>query len=155
MEKISKENVNKGRVRLLVAALRSGLYTQGRNRLHLITTDPVTRKVTDTWCCLGVGADVARRFGVEFESVTTGDGPDASIDGISERMGGTILFMPKIVMQWYGFDSGNPLLEGPDCHYSASGMNDEGYYEIDGTHHVATFEDIASAFERTYLKEDQ
>lgn len=145
--------INKGRIGLLVAALRSGLYEQGRQRLHLISHDEETGTDKHTWCCLGVAADVARRFGLEFSTelrnLTWEDGLQC------ELMGDTSVFMPPSVQQWYGIEHDNPRLKLEDGRLIlAAAMNDNGWADENGVIHEATFEDVADAFERAYLKED-
>lgn len=143
--------INKGRVGLLVAALRSGEYEKGKQRLHLIDHDEATGTEKHTWCCLGVASDVARRFGLEFSS----DQSDLSWGGKCEVMGGTSVFMPESVMKWYGFEYDNPRLTLEDGRVTLSAaVNDNGWPKEDDTLAEADFAFIADAFERTYLKGD-
>src|SRR5712664_1388445 len=93
---------NKGQVGLLVAALRSGLYEKGRRKLHRVEEVDGTEK--HTWCCLGVGSDVALRFGLE--GVERRMSPWTQ----SEMFNGNDSYMCREVMDWYGFEKGSPWL---------------------------------------------
>lgn len=145
--------VNKGRVGLLVAALESGEYEQGKMALHIKDSEG-----KDTWCCLGVGADVARRFGLdltsEFEPLFGGD-----ISARREIIGGNPSYMCAQVADWFGFDSENPALKTPEGETaSAAEWNDgnvlTGNFDGDGKAESipSTFADIAAGFRRTYLE---
>ena len=131
--------VNKGRVRLLVAAPQSGLYEKGVGRLHK-TAAPDQE---EGWCCLGVASDVAAKFGLEL------DRKPAPYD--CESFDGEASYLPRSVMEWYGFESNNPVLRTPDREISASTVNDTGY-QVVGGHREASFKDIARFFKDTYLK---
>ncbi len=134
--------VNKGRVGLLVAALRSGLYVQGIGKLHHIGREPVSGKQTDTWCCLGVATDVARRFGVEMST---------EVSCSSEYFDGAVSVMPAVAANWYGLDANPQLaLKNGDAH-SAMNVNDLP----NSFGNESTFEGIAQAFERTYLQPEE
>lgn len=151
--------VDKGRVGLLVAALESGEYKQGKLALHRQDSDG-----TERWCCLGVGADVARRFGLEVSS--TFEAMYGYGDGVinnREVIGGDASYMCQEVADWYGFESKNPVLEIPDGEetrrVSASEWNDgnvlSGSFDSNGHPESVphSFADIAEGFRRTYLQE--
>lgn len=138
--------LNKERVRLLVEALRSGKYHQGNSALEFTDNAGVVRN-----CCLGVGCRVALENGLE---ITTGESNDFVFLG--ERKfpktrfygpgeWGDSNYMPESVREWFGFASSDPLVSTPDDGLSASEANDDK---------ELSFEEIADAFERTYLRED-
>lgn len=56
--------VNKANMRLVVAALRSGKYPQGRGALKQLTIDGTVLG----YCCLGVMCEVAAEHGVAIET---------------------------------------------------------------------------------------
>lgn len=122
---------NRERVGLLVTALRSGDYEQGRGMLHNIPAN--------TWCCLGVACDVARRNGLDLKSENAHG---------SERFEGNGSDLPWMVRDWYEFSDSNPLLSLRDglCATAVS-LNDA----TDRFGEESEFEGIADAFERTYL----
>lgn len=139
MTGIDTDGISKGRVRLLVAALRSGLYAKGPGTLHKYNA-ATAGPFSGTWCCLGVAGDVARRFGL-----TVGEGTENWGAALCEKIDGSSAYMGENVMAWYGFRHENPVLVMPDGQYrTASDWND-----TDGT----TFADIAAGFERTYLQD--
>lgn len=136
-EKIS-DGISKGRVGLLVAALRSGLYAKGPGTLHKYNAE-APGPFSGTWCCLGVAGDVARRFGL-----TVSEGTENWGSARCEKIDGSSAYMGENVANWYGFSGENPVLIKPDgMAIAASDWND-----MDAT----TFEDIAQGFERTYLQ---
>lgn len=128
--------VNKERVKLLVDALRSGEYEQGRGAL---------RTQGDTYCCIGVGCEVARRNGLDanwtLAEVRRGlsvVNPEWQFDGSGSAFGGA-------VSDWYGFDLRNPFLD-PHRNVTMIAAND-GYNW--------TFEQIADAVEATFLGNEE
>lgn len=136
---------NTENMRTFVAALRSGEFQQGRNKLEKNVDGVVVH------CCLGVACRVALANGVEMEITSK---PDAFTRDAITSFHGNSSFMPPKVSQWLGLaGSGsdydktgwpeNPALVAEDgVEYSASVLNDERLY---------TFDQIADAFERTYL----
>jgi hypothetical protein len=129
--------VNKDRVRLFVAALRSGEYEQGRGALQRALPFGEQR-----FCCLGVACEVAIREGVPV-TVTSmmGDGHKGYI-----QYDNTGSWLPASVQGWYGFDASQPYV-----------LDDAGEWvgviELnDGL--CKKFPYIADAFERTYLEGD-
>lgn len=133
--------INIPRLRLGIAALRSGLYSQCKGRLHQISE----HGDNEGWCCLGVLTDVAVKLGgIQLARVTI---PDRNYPGyLQEEFGMEHSFLPPQVMQFYGLPYGNPLLlvPGPDGHVpvSATMLNDT---------YDALFDQIADAFEYTYI----
>jgi len=128
-------DVNKGRIRLLVAALRSGLYVKGTGFLH---RDPYTPQGSGAfpgfWCCLGVAADVAHRFGLPVIR---------EVLGRCEYIGGSSGYLSASVRDWYGFATRDPeLLQADGARILASEWNDQP---------DSTLEEIADGFERTFL----
>jgi hypothetical protein len=112
----------KERLRLWVAALRSGEYKQGRNRLRL--EDPVTGEIT--WCCLGVACDVAEKNGApvqlhEVPNVFTNprDKELLSYSYTSSTLSTLSLpsivsetSLPRVVQQWFGLFRSDPVVRG-------------------------------------------
>lgn len=135
--------VNKGRVRLLVAALRSGLYEKTRGKLHRMAGN----HTEEGWCCLGVASDVAHKFGLPVDRAAAEFSQCESFDEDSS-------YMPRSVMEWYGFDSNNPLLRLPDGRtLAASTLNDSGYVpEGESEYTEVSLNDIGRFFKDTYLK---
>jgi hypothetical protein len=86
----------KGRIRLLVEALRSGQYKQGKQRLHRVSGGQ------HTWCCLGVACDVAIRNGLQVEV--------RSVDEDAIWYDGHSMYLPESVRLWYGFNRRNPIM---------------------------------------------
>ena len=131
--------VNRGRVRLLVAALRSGEYKKGRGKLHQTGTE-------EGWCCLGVASDVAHKFGLPVVR--------AESDYGCESFDGEASYLPQSVMDWYGFDSSNPRLRVPGGETNASTVNDSGYVAVgdSGYTQQVSLDEIGRFFRDTYLK---
>lgn len=135
--------VNKENMRLFIEALRSGEYRQVINNL--------ARKVDDEWrhCCLGVACEVALKHGVELnveeKTIEYTSIQEERTYRIYDQTSGVL---PDAVVSWLGINSNDPALfisdEGPDRIY-ATVLNDG---------HLWTFEQIADAFERTFLKEN-
>lgn len=130
--RINTGGVDKERVRLLVEALRSGEFEQGKNYL---------KNHNGKMCCLGVACIVAKRNDcdvVEWRNYIIYLGAEGDFDA---------QFLPIVVRKWYGFEHANPRL------YTANGsvtgaveLND-----VDGYDFLA----IADAFERTYLQDGE
>jgi hypothetical protein len=131
---------NKERVALLVAALRSGKYIQGRGSLERLMTS-VDDQVKH--CCLGVACRVAEENGLPIETMTrtTPDGHIVYFDSTSTRL-------PERVQEWFGFADHDPelVLErtelGLRVQRSATECNDMLRM---------TFPEIADAFEKRYV----
>jgi len=120
------------RIKLLVDALRSGKYQQGRECLQR----------NDKFCCLGVACDVYHLHTGEGRWIPNdqaGGRKDFSagmIAGYGLDIHGTAL--PHAVSRWFGFVGSNPGINGA----TAITYNDQMQ---------ASFDEIADAFERTYL----
>lgn len=126
--------INKERVRLLVDALRSGEYAQCTGAL---------RRGNDTYCCLGVGCEVAIKNGL-----------DLRVEFIQGALGGHYEYdhsmsqWPLKVADWYGFEGmwrQNPVLGTTDdgrVDLTMVGANDDFGWD---------FERIAAALEAKYL----
>lgn len=135
--------VNKERVQMLVNELRTTTKEQGTGHL----------KRGGTYCCLGVATELAIANGCEVRvHEVTGGGatPYTRFDGSHD-------FMPQSVINWYGFDSRNPIISddneeacGVDgcvvshSRITATGANDELHWD---------FPKIADGFEKMYLTE--
>ena len=121
------------RVKLLVAALRSKKYRQGKYGLSKYSRTAKRRKL----CCLGVACEVARQNGLALRVHTDAAGWRYYDDSHA--------VLPQIVRDWFGFDRSDPLLQNETYAdpVNASALNDNLNYK---------FPQIADAFERTYLK---
>lgn len=134
---------DKGRIWLLVGALRSGLYIKGMGCLHWLESpeDHPAGALPGTWCCLGVGGDVATRFGLDIPRTQ-------AYAGTREQIGESGSYMDARVRQWYGFPAlgGTQdnilLLKADGTPVLASVWNDDP---------DSTFEDIADGLVRTFL----
>lgn len=121
--------INKERVMLLVDALRSGKYKQGKASLGKQSQDGEEN------CCLGVACEVAIENGLELDKEYT----ENIVFYDNEA---TIL--PNSVRKWYGFKYNNPeLLTGLGFVHGvpATMVNDEYGY---------SFEKISDMFKKTY-----
>lgn len=127
--------LNKERVRLLITALRSKKYRQGRYALNQYDKKAQKRKL----CCLGVACEVARLAGLEVQTKKLEDGTIA-YDGDDATL-------PLSVMAWYGFEHRDPMLRVTD--------NNVIHASIANDYSKLTYSQIAAAFERTYLGTDQ
>lgn len=143
-------------VQLLVAALRSGQFTQVKSNLSYVKFDhnpesTTYGKVTAKDCCLGVACKVAMGNGVPL--FTTFINQASEVAGFiqygshpSMHMEQTAL--PGVVSDWYGFRDQNPYLLRPEPEtpnkltISAAGANDNEEW---------TFDEIADGFERSYV----
>lgn len=134
--------VNKENMRLVVAALRSGKYLQGRGRLKEIFKDSIS------YCCMGVMCEVAMEHGVILDVARHPLG-DSSMFVIFD---GSAAFLRRNVLDWLGVgDNGEldgDLVIGMDGNetIAASYANDELKWD---------FEQIAASMEEYYkLLED-
>jgi hypothetical protein len=137
-------SVDKGKVGLLVAALRSGLYPKGYGKLHRAAAG----FQKEGWCCLGVACDVAARSGLELSRDT---------DHILhyERFDGSDSYLPQKVQEWFGFDNHSPRLKTPGGMKDAASVNDTGYSDpATGSQVEVSLSEIADMFENTYLKDE-
>ena len=76
----------KSRLRLLVAALRSGEYTQARGRL----------KTDNGYCCLGVACDVF------YQETGRGEWENVNLNTGAWLFGYSGTSLPHVVQDWYG-----------------------------------------------------
>jgi hypothetical protein len=141
---VNRTGVNKERVQLVVDALRSDEFQQGQGVLRNWNTHQ--------HCCLGVATEVALRSG--FKAVENRD--DYFNHGIES--------LHEDIAEWYGFkdhhgwvDQDPDLLvthphTGEKTLIPATEVND---WLPDESHPGFTFQDIATAFERTYIEEAQ
>lgn len=145
--------VNKGRVGLLVAALRSGLYQKSTGRLHITRTYEYENSGREPgWCCLGVASDIAEKFGVNVTRRTVEHDTYAC-----EEFGGNEAYLPVEVQEWYGFTSPNPVLRTPEGYGDATAaeLNDMGMTsKVTGESVPVSLEDIAGFFEATFLTDE-
>jgi hypothetical protein len=134
--------VNTERVRLLVDALRSGGFAQGKGKLLK----------DGEYCCLGVACVVAQHEGLPLRLNVPDDQEVEFGDPANWDADHDYAQLPHSVRDWYGFDHIDPDLLGDDPSAEffsgpvilpASAWNDD--YDRD-------FNWIADAFERTYLR---
>lgn len=134
--------VNKENMRLVVAALRSGKYLQGRGRLKEIFKDSIS------YCCMGVMCEVAMEHGVILATATCPLGESSK----SVSFDGSATFLRGSVVDWLGLDlgvdgDGDPAIgmDGNET-ISAAFANDQLGWD---------FEQIAASMEEYYkLLED-
>jgi hypothetical protein len=126
--------INLPRLRLAIAAMRSGLYAKGAGYLH---------RRDKGWCCLGILTDVAIKFGLELSREWVINGSQ------SERFGGhDTQMLCAEARQWYGLSAPEPLLPSPSgTWHGAAAWNDGG--PRDGTMAPEPdFTTIADGFEK-------
>jgi hypothetical protein len=140
-----------GRIRVFIAALRSGKFPQIRKVLH---------REGEGYCCLGVACEVAIKGGVPLkrESLATSTATMYKVNDFDIES----TALPQAVMAWFGFGESNPLLRVPrevmeqappefgnlwsqGVRIRAASLNDD---------HGFSFELIADCFEYTYLPQD-
>lgn len=130
------DEVNKYRVQLLVDALRSGEFEQATGKLTLIDEFG-----DESHCCLGVACVVYMRNGGDLKTSVM----EECRPGDTRIYGGATEFLPDPVIDWYGFSSCNPTIIIDD---------DDGWHEEDAAEYNdsgATFNQVADAFQRTYI----
>lgn len=125
----------KARVRKLVETLRTTKKRQGRGLL-------ATRgNKTVKYCCLGIACEVAIADGLDLKK-------RYSANSINYHSGAdsASATLPYSVQKWYGFDQFDPYVYLEDGSLStATDLNDDLKYN---------FRQIADAFERTYLSDN-
>lgn len=130
--------VNRERVALGVAALRSGEYEQCRKVLIERRWGTPNWPETKSYCCLGVLTEVAIANGLEgLKEAENGWGWR---DEHGQRS--TNAELPEPVREWYGFEHTNPSITND--HVAAAEANDDLKWN---------FLQIADAFEGLYLSE--
>lgn len=117
---------NKERLRLWVAALRSGEFPQGKDVLCRVSP------AGDTYCCLGVACEVAIANGLDIGTATR---------RWAKRYDNEDLILPQVVADWYGLGSRDPMLIHGESRDIASIWNDSARLD---------FEEIAKAIEFTF-----
>lgn len=124
--------IDETRMRLLVAALKSGQYPQTRGVLTRVNEDGVM----EGHCCLGVACEVAIANGLtvhtqvatEAELERNTDLADSTVEDILNDFGSCIIYngrpgdLSEEVSQWYGFassdcDAGDVTLQVPSQVY--------------------------------------
>lgn len=131
--------VNKANMRLVVAALRSGKYPQGRGMLKQVTPDGTALG----YCCMGVMCEVAMEHGVAIETALV-----PVNDAVSKvTFNGSTAFLRGNVLAWLGVcDNGEldcDLIIGKDgiLVILAAHANDDLKWD---------FEQIAASMEEYY-----
>lgn len=103
-----------------VAALRSGKYKQGKGALR------IKGEKRDTFCCLGVLADVA---GCAFDRALPAEKTDVSVEHTKGKrvrgIGGECGILPSKIAKRFGIDGDLPI--GDDIQAELSNRNDEGH----------------------------
>jgi hypothetical protein len=99
--------VNKERLRLWVAALRSGEYEQGQEALASLRGD-----LPPAYCCLGVACEVAIKNGLPLRRIENDELGKVRYD---DAGGG----LPFAAGEWFGFPS-DPLIHSGDPYISAA-----------------------------------
>jgi hypothetical protein len=127
---------NKERIQLLVDALRSGRYKQGRGTLHRKWTDENSGLPYDEYCCLGVACEVAAANGLDLHVRHDKEVCRFYYDEETAAL-------PTRVAQWYGFGSSNPILAYQGRNTTAIGANDA---------QLLRFPEIADLFYNTYIE---
>ena len=112
----------KHRIGLLIAALKSGDFKQGRGALREV----------DKFCCLGVACEVYRRENPQAKRTWHTNG--SSIRSLFLQQ---TITLPLEVIEWYGFDESDPMITVGSEDGHASDLNDSG----------CTFDQIARGFE--------
>lgn len=112
-----------------VAALRSGEYEQGRNKLN---TD-------GKYCCLGVLCELAHLAG----GIVNKDSASTIVYYDDESS-----LLPGSVKKWAGLHSNNPYIDAGDDYCAVALLNDGGCEADDNTHiKPRTFTQIADLIE--------
>lgn len=127
-------SVNKERIQLVVDALRSREFRQGKGQLRTVDGTDVRH------CCLGVATVVALRHGLDPGEI------QREVEGTGFPTWGHFGSLPESVAAWYGLKEQNPILIDPvDSRlHNAAALNDQW---------GRSFDEIATAFERTYLQD--
>jgi hypothetical protein len=94
--------INRERLRLLTAALRSGEYQQGQGRL--VTIDP---SGVYQYCCLGVACEVAAANGLDLD-VTVHSSIRVPYLPYKVTYNNETTQLPGAVRAWYGFSECDP-----------------------------------------------
>jgi len=172
----TKPAVNHERVAMLVAALRSGDYQQGHDALAPI------RAGVQAYCCLGVACElvIANDGPAEKRAMNhlSHPGiPEGDPQGLQFRSSGyenpgsgwTTGFMPNTAAAWYGFADVNPTLKvncnvlraktqyelGCSCGGTPEGCSLATAASTCNDHWKLTFDQIADAFEATFLTDTE
>lgn len=146
--------INRERLALGIAALKSGLYVQGQSALKKL--DPDDNRVKH--CCLGVLTEIAilngcedvrhSNSGLDFEELVTDESDFADEDATIWREQDTGELV-QAVMNWYGLTQSDPVLTcDTGIHRAAIDLNDS-------TEDPKPFGYIADAFERTFMGDEQ
>ena len=135
----------KGRVRRLITALRSGKYIKTVGTLK--STEP---DGNISYCCLGVACDL-------FSKATKkGNWDEEGVFNISGQEGHSSV-LPKTVMRWYGFSSDDPKVDLGNTVVKLGKMRTPitgivSATEVNDETEPDSFTIVAKSFERMYLK---
>lgn len=147
---------NRENMRTWVAALRSGVFQQGKNVLRAAEfAHDAEGKTTGVkgykFCCLGVAAEVASISGLDLRSKLLPISHDTAVtfksayfqegdEGVAENS-----HLPRRVKEWLGLENNNPVVfetAEPLCHIEATNANDGKEWD---------FNRIADELEYTYM----
>lgn len=141
--KIVLTQKQKARIRLWIAALRSGKFLQGTGNLKKLS-EGVLR-----YCCLGVACEVAVASGLAVDLTEfTSYGPAGRNTGtaVCYRFDSNGATLPLRVMDWFGFTDDDPVIESCEG-YTLSAIRANDTKKL-------PFDLIADLVEAYYLPED-
>jgi hypothetical protein len=139
---MTEVEVNKERMALGIAALRSGEFPQAAETLCKQEDDG-----TFAFCCLGVLTEVAIANGLEGVERIEGEDGDGWGYLCTEPDGETIFEQndtPNLVQRWYGLGQSNPTIKDTNTGNTTQAIEANDDYGWD-------FNEIADGFEAEYL----
>lgn len=109
-------SVNKENMRAWVAALRSGEFVQGEERLAILLPD----RVTFAFCCLGVACELAARTNDKIVVGAMKDTLGRSLRGYDENAS----VLPESVQEWLGVHEAAPSVLFGERYVELTHLND-------------------------------